>query len=242
MLPGKWRLTDMSRQKLQLIVVEDDTELRDILTTGLTLFGHSVRSAADGVALDLLLSSKPADILILDLGLPGENGLQIAERLRQMKIPCGIIMLTARGKLDERILGLTSGADHYFVKPVDIRELDAAIRSLSRRLSPEPKGVWRFVSRTASLVTPKGISVPLSAQECILLDCLAKTPGKTISRKEIFHALQQSDDVYADRRLETMISRLRTKVRSADPSASLPVRARHNLGYAFLADLLTVGA
>ncbi len=225
----------------RLVVVEDDNELRDILVTGLTLFGHNVRAAADGAALDSALAESAADIVILDLGLPVEDGLSIALRLRQQARRCGIIMLTARGKLDDRILGLSSGADLYFVKPVDIRELDAAIRSLARRLCLDRSRAWRFDRQTANLVTPRGASIPLSAQESILVGVLLESAGNNVSRQEIFTALRQPDDFYGDRRLETLISRLRAKVRAADPESTLPIRARHSLGYAFLAEVNATG-
>lgn len=228
---------------LRLIVVEDDNELRDILATGLTLFGHIVRSAPDAASLYNVLADFPADIVILDLGLPGEDGISLAMRLRQQGRSCGIIMLTARGKVDDRILGLSSGADLYFVKPVDIRELDAAIRSLSRRLfiDKNKKDSWRFDRQSANLITPRGKAIALSAHECILVGTLLASAGNSVSRQEIFAALHQPDDFYGDRRLETLISRLRAKVRAVDPESALPIRARHNLGYAFLADVGTLG-
>jgi DNA-binding response OmpR family regulator len=231
-----WEVTQMpAPQNLNIIIVEDNNELREILATGLALFGHSIRSVPDGKSLDSALAHSPADIIILDLGLPDEDGVIISQRLRRQHSECGIIMLTARGKVDDRILGLSSGADLYFVKPVDIRELDAAIRSLARRLSTETQTGWGVDQLASILITPGGVKIPLSAQEFIFINMLMAKPGENISRRIIFTALNQPDDLYADKRLETMISRLRSKVRSADPGAELPVRARHNLGYAFLA-------
>jgi DNA-binding response OmpR family regulator len=223
-------------QPLNIIVVEDDPELRDILVSGLRLFGHFVRGASGGKSLDAELSSSPADIVILDLGLPDEDGIDIATRLR-MAYNCGIVMITARGKLDERVNGLEAGADLYFVKPVDIRELEAALRSLARRISHKTPLAWRFDARSSKLTTPVGIEILLTAHECILLRNLLERQGENVPRSEIFKSFGQSDDIYADKRLETMISRLRAKVRVADPESELPVRARHNLGYAFLAEV-----
>lgn len=225
------------KTSLDVIVVEDDPELRDILVSGLRFFGHRVRGAGCGKALDAELATSPADVVILDLGLPDEDGIEIARRLRRDH-PCGIVMTTARGKLDERVCGLESGADLYFVKPVDIRELDAALLSLSRRIAVPSRAAWRFEPLTSRLVTPLGAEVFLTAHECILIRRLLDTPGENVSRGEIFKALKQPDDLYADKRLETMISRLRAKVRATDPESELPVRARHNLGYAFLAEVV----
>jgi DNA-binding response OmpR family regulator len=223
-------------QPINIIVVEDDPELRDILVSGLRFFGHQVRGAGGGKSLDVELAVSTPDVVILDLGLPDEDGIDISTRLRR-DYDCGIVMITARGKLDERVTGLESGADLYFVKPVDIRELDAALRSLSRRISASSRAYWRFDPRTSTLTTPLGIDIPLTAHECILIRELLAEPGENVPRSEIFKALRQPDDLYADKRLETMISRLRSKVRMADAGSELPVRARHNLGYAFLAEV-----
>lgn len=223
-------------QPMDVIVVEDDPELRDILVSGLRFFGHRVRGAGGGKSLDAELAASPADVVILDLGLPDEDGINISRRLRE-GYNCGIVMITARGKLAERVTGLESGADLYFVKPVDIRELDAALRSLCRRISVVSRPAWRFEPLTSTLKTPLGIDILLTAHECILLRKLLSAPGENVPRSEIFKALRQPDDLYADKRLETMISRLRAKVRMADSESELPVRARHNLGYAFLAEV-----
>jgi DNA-binding response OmpR family regulator len=96
---------------------------------------------------------------------------------------------------------------------------------------------WGFEQLTSTLITPGGNRVPLTANESILLRKLLGKPGENVPRSEIFAGLGQADDIYADRRLETMISRLRAKVRAIDPEFELPVRARHNLGYSFLADI-----
>jgi DNA-binding response OmpR family regulator len=220
---------------VNIIVVEDNLELQDILVTGLRYFGHDVRGVNDGIGLDKALVEITADIVILDLGLPGEDGLSIAARLRKI-CSCGIVMVTARGRIDERVQGLESGADLYFVKPVDIRELEAAIKNLHRRISPWKPMLWRFNAITSMLSTPNGFDMLLTAQECILMKTLLEIPGRNIARRDIFLALNQPDDLYADKRLEAMISRLRSKLKACDPSQELPVRARHNLGYAFLAE------
>jgi DNA-binding response OmpR family regulator len=215
--------------------VEDDLELLEILVIGLRHFKYDVRGVSDGIGLDKALAESAADIVILDLSLPGEDGISIAARLRA-SYRCGIIMVTARGRVEERVKGLETGADMYFVKPVDIQELDAAIKSLYRRVSATKPQNWRFSSVTSILTTPLGSELPLTAHECILMNILLETPGKNVARRDIFRALNQTDDIYADKRLEAMVSRLRTKLKNLDPPLELPVRARHNLGYAFLAE------
>jgi two-component system OmpR family response regulator len=223
-------------QALRIVIVEDNDELCAILVAGLRHFKHEVRGVGDGRALDAALREAPADVVILDIGLPGEDGIEIARRLRQ-GCNCGIVMLTARGRVDDRVLSYGIGADLYFVKPVDMRELDAALRSLGRRMFGTPPSAWRFNSRTSRLFTPGDREIPLTALECIVIRKLMETPGDNVSRKDIFAALDQPDDQYADKRLEALISRLRSKVRRSDPGFELPVCARHNIGYAFLAEV-----
>lgn len=221
---------------LNIIVVEDNHELRDILMARLRHFGHHLLGVGDGHALDKAMAEFQADIIILDLGLPGEDGISIARRLRD-NFNCGIVIVTARSRLDDRVLGREVGADLYFVKPVDIRELNAAMVNLAQRLLKKPQPVWHFSSKTSTLLTPQGVAIPLTAQECILIQKLLEIPGANVSRSEIFKAFNQTDDIYADKRLEALVSRLRRKVRAADATCELPVHARHNLGYAFLAEV-----
>jgi DNA-binding response OmpR family regulator len=123
------------------------------------------------------------------------------------------------------------------VYPVNLRELDAAVRSLARRMFGIQRTTWRFNARISKLYTPSGIEIPLTAQECIVIRKLLETPGENVARKDLFVALDQPDDQYANKRLEALVSRLRTKVRRAGSIQELPVRARHNLGYAFLGEV-----
>jgi len=225
-----------STQALRIVVVEDNEEMRLMLVEGLTQFGHQLRGVIGGEELDRALAEEPADVVILDIGLPGEDGVSIAKRLRRTST-CGIVMVTAYGRVDDRVHSFGSGADLYFVKPVDLRELDAALKSLAHRLFGQPATAWRFNPKTSKLYTPLQAEVPLTAQELSFLRKLIETPGENVLRKDIFLALGQPNDHYADRRLETMVSRLRSKVRKADPVNELPVHSRHNLGYAFLAEI-----
>lgn len=219
---------------LSIVIVEDDLELREHLMKGLSYFGFDLRGVGDGAELNAALAERPAHIILLDLGLPKEGGLEIAGRLRDNPT-LGIIILTGRSMTEERILGLESGADYYFVKPVEIAELAAAIKNLGRRLAPPASTPWNFTAQTSSLQTPNGVNIPLTAQECILLELLFAHLGQNVSRQQIFSALGQPDEISSNARIEVLISRLRTKVQKADPAVSLPLRARHNMGYILLA-------
>lgn len=223
-----------NENKLRIVLVEDEPELRDNLIIGLTSYGLDVRGAANGTELDATLADQAADIVLLDLGLPGEDGLKIAERLRSNS-KTGVIILTARGLTGDRILGLESGADSYFVKPVDIAELAAAIKSLGRRLEKPAEVRWRLNPECSRLYSPNSICITLTAQECLLMRLMISNIGRNVTRTEIFQAIgQPPNDVYSNPRLEVLISRLRSKVHKADPAEPLPLRARHNIGYIFL--------
>lgn len=219
---------------------EDSRLMREFLATGLARFGIPIEGVPSGAALDELMARQEPDIVILDIGLPGEDGYSIAERLRRERPRVGIIMLTARDQLDDRVRGLDCGADLYFAKPVDLRELASAIGSLHRRLStlatPPGQGPssWRLDAVHARLLTPSGVVVPLTDNELRFLTPLLEQPGEVVNREELLGALEQAFDVYAVRRMETMVSRLRAKVQKASPGEALPVRARHGRGYAFL--------
>src|SRR5690606_2100697 len=128
-------------------------DLLDELAFHLRRQGHGVAALPDGVALDAHLAGAEVDVLVLDLGLPGEDGLSIARRLRRTQPGIAIAMLTARGQLDDRLLGLNSGADIYLVKPVDMRELSAVVESLYRRVHrvaapPDQPPGWRLERHT----------------------------------------------------------------------------------------------
>jgi DNA-binding response OmpR family regulator len=214
--------------------------MRDFLVTGLENVGISVVGVADGVELDAYLETHEVDILILDIGLPGEDGYSIAARLRGARPHMGIIMLSARDETEDKVQGLDGGADLYFTKKVGIRELASAVGSLHRRLSlvrpPPPITHWRLDTLHSRLVTPSGIEIDLTFNELRFLKPLLDQPGAVVDRDLLSLALDQVPDIYAMRRMETMLSRLRTKVQKASPDEPLPVRARHGQGYSFLGE------
>ena len=123
-----------------MLACEDDPVFRALLTFSFQKLGLPLFLVEDGTALDAVLESVSPDIFLLDVGLPGENGLSIARRIRRRHPRLGIVMITGRGQLEDRLQGFREGADLYFVKPVDMRELEAAIRNLHRRLRPPPRG------------------------------------------------------------------------------------------------------
>ncbi|OAN49660.1 response regulator [Paramagnetospirillum marisnigri] len=230
---------------INVVVVEDEPDLCSSIVRYLSLVGMTVERAGSGAELDQLLTSFSPDLLVLDVNLPGEDGFSIAARLRS-RSRMGIVMLTARGQLDDRVLGLTAGADAYLVKPVQFRELEAVIHSLTRRLretqaedKPENRedgNIWGFDSATWSLITPKGHQVPLTNAEYRVLQTLTNDPGSSVTRDEIATSLGKTVGGYDDRSIDAVMARLRRKVASAT-GENLPIRAVRSVGYVFAAQV-----
>jgi DNA-binding response OmpR family regulator len=230
---------------INVIVVEDDPDLSGSIVRYLSLVGMTARSAGSGAELDALLAEFPPDLLVLDVNLPGEDGFSIAARLRTNS-KVGIVMLTARGQLDDRVLGLTAGADAYLVKPVQFRELEAVIHSLTRRLRDAPveekaearddgsAKSWSFDAANWSLATPNGASVPLTNAEFRVLQALTSEAGASVTRDEIAQALGKSVGGYDDRSIDAVMARLRRKVSEAT-GENLPIRSVRSVGYVFAA-------
>lgn len=223
----------------RIVVVEDEDELRDEVIFNLAHDGFDVVGVGDGTELERVLRESPADIVILDVGLPGEDGFSIARRLRQdpSSRAMGIIMLTAMGAVDNRVQGLKDGADVYLVKPVVFAELQASILSLSRRLAlaapaPAPDR-WRYAAERWELSPPAGIKIKLTLTEKRLVEILIRDPGVAVKRRDIIKGLGESPAEYDERRLEAVISRLRRKIEQAK-SLSQPIQAAHGVGYAFV--------
>lgn len=224
---------------MRIVVVEDDADLRGELVFNLSDDGFNVAGVGDGASLYRELQQQPADMVILDIGLPGEDGFSIARRLRDdpSSHSIGIIMLTARGELDNRVRGLKNGADVYLVKPVDFLELRACIESLSRRLSVakpvSPAGRWGYFPAQWELVSPYGAKIKLTLSEKKLIEILIREPGKAVKRREIIvSGFDESPAYYDERRLEAIVSRLRRKIEQAYPF-SQPIQSAHGVGYAF---------
>lgn len=232
----------------RIIVVEDELALREDMVEHLESCGHDVRGAESGQELNDLMAEQRAEILILDVNLPGgEDGFRIASRLRRDS-EVGIIMLTARGMSVDRIVGLELGADVYLVKPVDFREIQAQVGTLTRRMqqntsaAPAPvlvvdeggSDVWAFDPLGWSLTAPNGNSIKLTANETRLMDLLTIEPGQPVTREQIYQALGKRFWNPGDRSIDSMVRRLRTKVEE-ELNQPLPVQAVHAVGYTFTA-------
>lgn len=226
---------------IRIAVVEDNEDLRDEVVFHLRRMGHAVTGLPDGAALDRHLAAEPADVLVLDLGLPGEDGLSIARRLGVSHPRLAIAMLTARGQLEDRLVGLDSGADIYLVKPVDMRELSAVCESLYRRLNrvevPErPAEGWQLDVQSLELVPPGGAAILLTPTEFKLMKVLAEAAPEPARRSDLAAAMGHPELDFDFRRLETALSRLRRKIEMQSGEATT-LRSARNVGYVFAAPI-----
>jgi len=217
-------------------LVEDNLDYRAEVAFHLRRAGFEIALESDGVGIDAQLADSPCDLLVLDLGLPVEDGLVIARRLRRRQPGMGIIMLTARGSLDDRLSGLEEGADAYLVKPVDMRELVGTLHSVQRRLTAAAplSEAWSLAPDTLSIRSPAGEAIALTATELDLLKCLAAAAPKPVAREALAAAMGHPEPDFDYRRLEVAFSRLRKKIETASAGES-PIRAARGRGYVFAA-------
>lgn len=223
---------------VDVLVVEDHADLSEEIVSYLQVRGMAVRAASCGREMDAALAVRRPDVVLLDLGLPEEDGVLIARRL--IDAGCaGIIVITARGRVEDRILGLNAGADIYLTKPLDMRELEAAIGSVMRRRdrAPEPAPAaahsWRLEAARWRLVAPGGKMVALSETEVRLLSPFFETPDAIVDRQTLAERLATDA-----RSIDLLVHRLRRKV-ELDVSEALPLRTMRSRGYAFVAPVET---
>ena len=232
----------------QIIVVDDEPEIRSILTEYLGGHGFTVRAAAGGQELRQLLAEAPADIVILDVAMPGEDGLTLARFLRSQSGGVGIVMLTAAGELVDRVVGLELGADDYITKPFDLREVLARVRSLARRLAGAPARaerpaelqpheirVGRRILDTSSrrLREPDGTEIPLTAMEFDLLHALASRPNRVLTRDQLLDLAHGRGPEPFDRSIDIRIARIRRKVED-NPAKPSVIKTVRGVGYVFV--------
>lgn len=228
----------MSSPKIRLLVVEDEADLRGAMVSYLALSGFAAEGVGSAQAMDAWLEHNDCDLIMLDLGLPDEDGLALAGRLRRKDR--GVIICTARGTPAERMQGFLQGADHYLVKPVDLVELVAVARSLARRVMGESSvGTWRLDAKRWVLIPPDRPPVSLTRSEVVVLSALAEQPGNAVTRDALIERLGHNPQTYDIRRMEILVRRLRRKVETA-ASEALPLQTVHALGYAFTAPITVV--
>jgi DNA-binding response OmpR family regulator len=233
-------------KKTGVIIVEDHADLRDSMVAYLGNGDFHACGVGSGLEFYRILTEKVFDIAVIDVELPDQSGYVLAEYARQ-NTPMGIIILTARGGMEDRLRGYDSGVDLYMVKPVDCRELTAAIRNLAARLVdrlPTPRQAafslksWQLVKNSWQLVSPAGNPIRLTAKEMLFMASLAETPGKPVRRDTLLELLDYQDNEYARRAMDALVRRLRRKIEAE--SAPAPVKTIHAFGYCFSAAITIV--
>jgi len=230
-------------EKTRVILVEDDRDLRESLVEYLNLAGYLAEGIGSGLEFYRNLALHPYDIAVVDLRLPDQDGVVLVEYARKNS-EMGLIILTARDAVEDRVDGYKAGADIYLVKPVDGRELAAAIDSLATRRRESSAGpastylsCWQLDLGAWTLTAPTGECTSLTGKEMQFMAQLAECPGQPVSRETILLSLYSSQDDSAGRALESLVRRLRAKI-SGPESTSSPIKTFHAVGYSFTADLL----
>jgi DNA-binding response OmpR family regulator len=226
-----------------IVVVDDEPDLRALLEDYLGQQGFAVRTAEDAAALDRRLAEAPADLIVLDVNMPGENGLAALARLRKGGSRAGVILLTAAGGLGDRVAGLADGADDYVVKPFEPRELLARIRAVLRRLDtraepaarsrpPVRMGQTFFDVEGRCLRDEGGAEIALTAMEFDLLSVFVRHPRQLLSRSRLVELAHGRPLAPGDRSVDIRIARLRQKI-GEDARAPKTLRTVHGEGYIF---------
>jgi two-component system, OmpR family, response regulator QseB len=215
---------------MRVLIIEDDTLLGDGLTSGLTALGFAVdwfRETKSGAS---AFATAPYDAIILDLGLPGEDGTVFLDRVRAGGSTTPVLVLTAREAVASRIAGLDSGADDYLVKPVALQELAARLRAITRRARGRPEPTWRHgdleYNPASKAVIWQGESVVLTSRELALLELLLANPDRVMSKSQILEKMYGWGDELESNAIEVFVYNLRRKI------APGIVRTVRGVGYA----------
>lgn len=216
---------------LSIIVVEDHDALREVTVEALRGKGHHVTGADSAESLAEMGNAMHVDIMVIDLNLPGEDGISLARRLRQSQPDIGIIMVTARSQLVEKMQGYESGADIYLTKPASLEELCAAIQALSRRINraAQSTSALRIDPDKLTLSGERG-EVGISSNEAAMLVAFARAEGHQMECWQLIELTRHTENDYNKANLEVQIVRLRKKLVQAG-SNEHPIKAIRNLGY-----------
>jgi two-component system alkaline phosphatase synthesis response regulator PhoP len=230
----------------RVLVIEDEPGLVMALTQRLSSEGYEIETATDGAQGLALGLNEPFDVIVLDLMLPRKNGFDVCRDLRQRGVNTPVIMLTARGQVVDRVVGLKLGADDYLTKPFAMMELLARIEALLRRTTASPplagvgrssSDVYQFgavrVDFRRTMVTRNNNAVNISAREFKLLRYLIEHPGATVSRDELLNEVWGYNSMTTTRTVDVHISSLRQKIEE-DPRHPKAIVTIHGFGYKFV--------
>lgn len=201
----------------RVLVVDDERAVRDSLRRGLSLRGFEVDTAADGMEALRQVEQRPPDVLVLDIMMPGVDGVGVLRRLRQDGSGLPVLLLTARDAVEDRVAGLTAGADDYLIKPFALEELVARLHALLRRVTPPPDdGILRVGDLTVDVerirVTRSGDTIPLTPTEFELLVVLAEHAGRVLSREQLHERVWGFDSGVTANTVEVYVGYLRRKL------------------------------
>jgi two-component system OmpR family response regulator len=230
-----------------IAVLDDEIDITLLLANYLQGHGFRVTQVHDGLTLMALMETDPADLVLLDLSLPGEDGFSIARRMRE-RWRCGLVIVTGRGDAVDKVVGLEVGADDYVTKPFDLRELVARVKAVLRRLNPEmpfafattaPAGAhadrlrfagWQLDTAARSLRNPHGDEVALTGGEFDLLHAFARHPGRVLSRDFLLEQTRGREGAPFDRTIDVQVGRLRKKI-EADAEEPKVIKSVRGAGY-----------
>lgn len=223
----------------QILIVEDNRDYAEDMAEFLTELGHEVSAVATAAKMWDALSHRTAAVVVLDLGLPDDDGFKIIPRMRQLYPQIGILVLTARVAFNNRILGLRLGADHYLTKPIKFPELAAHIEALNRRVKPSASGtlpaaspdIW-LLKVSARQLELRGAVIDLTEKECNFLHLLMLST-RPLPRSAIVAGMG-GDELETGRRVDMLVYRLRKKARSG-LGQDLPLRSAYGEGYSLSA-------
>lgn len=240
-----------------IYLIEDQADLRDLVARSLADYGYAVQGFATGQEALNAIQAQAPDLCLIDLGLPDMDGMAVMRRLGDER-SFGIIILTGRGGVSDRVLGLELGADDYVVKPFEPRELVARVSSVLRRTeelkalraarpaqaspdAPAPPhsalfGPWTFETGTLTLTHSDGRQERLSRAEADLLSCFLRAPKRVLSRDTLQGDAQDADDIAFDRAIDVRISRLRKKL-DDEPRNPRLIKTVYGAGYLFSSDV-----
>jgi len=236
----------MEKEHYRILVVDDDVRLRNLLDRYLGEQGFTVKTVADAAQMDRALNREHFDLMVLDLMLPGEDGLSICKRLRAAENTLPIVMLTARSEDVDRIIGLELGADDYLPKPFNPRELVARIHAVLRR---QPKDLPGAPADTQTIISfgkvrvdlstrqleCNGEALPLTTGEFALLKVLLQHPRQPLSRDKLMELARGREYDVFDRSIDVQISRLRKLVED-EPTKPRYIQTVWGFGYVFVPD------
>ncbi len=218
---------------VRILVIEDNRQLNDSLRLSLARAGYAVDAAFDGLEGEELALLAPYDAIILDIMLPGKDGLAVCRELRRRKLSAPVLMLTARDTIDDRVTGLDSGADDYLVKPFATRELLARLRALLRRASEEKSGLLQVTDLTldpaSRRVERAGQLIALSAREFTLLEFFMRHPDRVVTRAAVQDHLWSFESVSNANTIDVYVRRLRLNL--DDPFPLKLIETVRGVGY-----------